>query len=69
MSEPLKVNCDLTDCVYFRRRPNDPKSAFCSHPEKTFFLNNTACPLYKAGWQDEDEARAAELAKRFKKVR
>jgi len=69
VSERLKVNCDLTDCAYFCRRPRDPKSSFCSHPEKKFYLNNVACPLYKAGWQSQDEAKAADLAQRFKKVR
>ncbi len=69
MSEPLKVNCDLTDCLYFYRRPRDPKSAFCKHPEKVYFANNVACPLYKAGWGNDDEAKAQSLAERFKKIR
>jgi len=64
---PLKVNCQLCDCIHFRRLEIDPKGAYCVHPEKPHYMSNATCPLYRVDWmkQMDNGSKNAELLKRL----
>ncbi|MBX7246136.1 MAG: hypothetical protein K1X53_11610 [Candidatus Sumerlaeaceae bacterium] len=48
---PMLVNCKLTDCVYHEGSPNGQLDrCLCSHPNKTYYISNTTCPLYSMDW-------------------
>lgn len=60
----IRVNCDLTDCIHFKRHADEPRAAFCTHPEKHLYMIGASCPLYKRQW---NAGREKELRERFLK--
>ena len=63
-----KVSCDLKDCVYWRElKVNDSElknACDCQHPDKSMYMDNERCPLYKKDWASNNTAA---LAERFRK--
>lgn len=59
----LKVQCNMKDCLFFRRHGEDPRGTYCAHGEKYLYMNG-ACPLYKKQF---DVSKEQQLRERFLK--
>ena len=45
--EMIRVLCTLKDCYYYSTNPNDLGHAYCSHPDKRYYMQGLKCPLYR----------------------
>jgi len=51
-----KVECRLTDCIYYVEKPGEPGVSYCKHPEIAFYKTNHRCPLYRLDWLKKMES-------------
>lgn len=48
---PIKVDCELVDCMFHHMEADKPGKFFCKHKEKSRCLYAKPCPLYRLDWQ------------------
>lgn len=61
----VRMQCILTDCVYFKEFPDKPGVTFCAHKDIMLHLSNSTCPLYRMDWAKK-MAKAQKLVIRLK---
>lgn len=66
MSDFTLVNCTARDCMYYREYADDRQKCECTHTDKSEYMENIRCPLYRMDWQKQ--LRSAGMKKGSSKV-
>ena len=62
MDDPIKVDCELVDCIYHHLREDRPGAHYCLHREKHQCLFAKPCPLYRLDWQKKAAIAQQQMA-------
>ena len=54
---PIRCDCELSDCAYFKAVEAAAGKCDCSHPDKAHYMFNP-CPLYKKEWLEKQKGAA-----------
>lgn len=60
----IEVYCSLRDCLYYTPDPATTAKCHCIHPDKSHYMANATCPLYRMDWKKK--AVDANAPKRMK---